>query len=194
MSILEIDASSDDEDYIPEEESSESEDGEENGVENNESEKKVIDVDKLWEEFQTPISPTANDGAAPTPVKKIKKTFEFAGESVVVEVVDEPKRKIPSKQIELIRENCNHIEKIKNIPKLKRGLERLVKRLEYKPKLTLLEKSRLDWEKYVVEEKLHSDLDNFIKGKDSYVQRQNFLKNANYNNWKREQDEKRRKK
>ena len=168
---VDSDDDDDDDDYAPtknenEPQSGESEDSEvEEGVIVNE-EKPTIEsnikpydeskVDELWKNFTN--SPS-NSKPSTTDVNTEKKTFDYAGEKVSVSVPSTSSLKRPAT-------TSNSI------------LDRLG--LGKKPKLSTLEKSRLDWSAHKDTESLNDDLDSHRRGKNSYVEKQAFLERTEH--------------
>lgn len=103
------------------------------------------------------------------PAEKVKITqlFEFAGEEVRVE------KEVASNSAEARLLNKTPDE----IPKTSRGSKRgglsgisgVLSQLGKKPKISTLEKSKLDWDKFKKEENIEEELETHNKGKDGYV-------------------------
>jgi len=55
------------------------------------------------------------------------------------------------------------------------GLSNILSTLNKKPKLTTLEKSKLDWMQFKKDEDIEEELTSFTRSNDSYVERLNFL-------------------
>uniref|UniRef100_A0A095C9M0 Craniofacial development protein 1 n=1 Tax=Schistosoma haematobium TaxID=6185 RepID=A0A095C9M0_SCHHA len=62
---------------------------------------------------------------------------------------------------------------------LTNALQNLKSTINSLPKLSTLEKSRLDWKQYVQKESLEDDLKAHNKGKEGYLERQAFFNRAN---------------
>ncbi|CAH8864445.1 unnamed protein product [Trichobilharzia szidati] len=132
--------------------------------------------DKIWEEFlKSDGSSKATDGEK---VKVVKK-YQFAGEEVeVTETVSK------TENISKIPQNQNNTSTNAQPPKLKpptlgpglaSALQNLKSTVNKLPRLSTLEKSRLDWKQYVQKESLEDDLKAHNKGKDGYLERQAFV-------------------
>lgn len=162
---LPVDSEDDeDDDYAPtknddEAQSNESEDSEEetNVIEEQPSTIKPYDpskVDELWKNFTS-----SSSKASTTIVNTEKKTFDYAGEQISVSVPSTSSLKRPAPAA-----TSNSI------------LDRLG--IGKKPKLSTLEKSRLDWSAHKDTESLNDDLDSHRRGKNSYVEKQAFLERS----------------
>ncbi|KAF6009980.1 hypothetical protein HII12_003526 [Brettanomyces bruxellensis] len=140
--------------------------------------------------------------SAPSPAKepprkiKIKRTYEFAGKVVTEEKwVDsssqEARAHLNSLKLEGVSKNS--ADKPKSAPKRKLNSQRQhpnLRRKRRRPglleavingssaaKISTLEKSRLDWAKYVDKEKIHEELK--YKNKAGYLDNQDFLNRVN---------------
>lgn len=117
---------------------------------------------------------------------KITKIFEFAGEEVKVE------QHVPADSAEA-RLVLSSTEKSLNQPELKSDSRKVVKKtrggglggissvlgqIGKKAKISTLEKSKLDWDNFKKEENLDEEITNFNRGKDGYLERQDFLQRA----------------
>jgi len=116
-------------------------------------------------------------------LKKIKVTeiLEFAGEKieVVKEVVADTEiedHRIPKN---INKPSSNLVNKFSKVPPLKRssvgGLSSVLGQIGKKTKLSVLEKTKLDWDGFKKNEGLNEELKTFNKGKDGYLERQDFL-------------------
>ncbi|VEN57162.1 unnamed protein product [Callosobruchus maculatus] len=113
------------------------------------------------------------------PVQKVKVTqiFEFAGEEVTVE----KEVAADSAEARLLKPAAD-----KNGPKTSKGkrsaglsgINNVLSQLSKKPKISTLEKSKLDWDKFKKEENIEEELQTFNKGKDGYLDKQDFLERA----------------
>lgn len=113
----------------------------------------------------------------------VTKVYDFAGESVkVTKEID-----VNSKEgkAELKKQNCQEDEPqadekpVKTTPLgIKRpggGLGGVLEKINKKPKLGTLEKSKLDWEDFKEKEGIDEELKIHNRGKQSYIERMNFL-------------------
>ncbi|XP_055859144.1 craniofacial development protein 1 [Episyrphus balteatus] len=101
----------------------------------------------------------------------IKQIFDFAGEEVVVE---------KAVSADSIKTNGSSKKTPAEAPRgsVKRpggGLGSILGQLDKKKKISVLEKSKLDWDSFKTTEGIDEDLQTFNKGKDGYLQRQDFL-------------------
>ncbi|XP_044270890.1 craniofacial development protein 1 [Tribolium madens] len=102
---------------------------------------------------------------------KITQVFKFAGEEVKVE------KEVVKDSIDARLSNKSTSEPGKAF-KSKGGLSGILSQLGKKPKISTLEKSKLDWDQFKKEENLQEELLNHNKGKDGYLERQDFLQRA----------------
>ncbi|GJQ76960.1 putative craniofacial development protein [Trypoxylus dichotomus] len=114
---------------------------------------------------------------------KITEIFEFAGEEVKVEKevpVNSPVAKL------------SHIPSGSDPPNRGKsrgsGLGSLLNQIGKKKKINTLEKSKLDWEKFKKEENLEDEITTFNKGKDGYLDRQDFLQRTDLRRFEIERD------
>lgn len=120
---------------------------------------------------------------------KITKVFEFAGEEVKVE----KEVSIDSAEARLSLSSAENSEKTGNPgPPAGRGSGRgkgfkraglggissVLGQLGKKTKISTLEKSKLDWDNYKKQENLEEEISTHNKGKDGYLERQDFLQRA----------------
>lgn len=120
---------------------------------------------------------------------KITKVFEFAGEEVKIE------KEVPidSAEARLTLSSAENSEKTANsTPPAGRGSGRgrgfkraglggissVLTQIGKKAKISTLEKSKLDWDNYKKEENLEEEISTHNKGKDGYLERQDFLQRA----------------
>lgn len=108
---------------------------------------------------------------------KITKVFQFAGEEVKVE------KEVPVNSAEARlaqKSSVSDTQKlVKNrTPKGLGGIGTVLSQLGKKPKISTLEKSKLDWDMFKKEEKIEEELAAYNKGKDGYLERQDFLQRA----------------
>ncbi|KAG7187854.1 hypothetical protein KM043_016888 [Ampulex compressa] len=120
---------------------------------------------------------------------KITKVFEFAGEEVRVE------KEVPldSAEARLSLSSPKNSSKKPDIsPSVGRGSGRgrgvrrgglggissVLGQIGKKAKISTLEKSKLDWDSYKKEENIEEEISTHNKGKDGYLERQDFLQRA----------------
>ncbi|CAG9822853.1 unnamed protein product [Phaedon cochleariae] len=112
----------------------------------------------------------------PSEKVKITQVFEFAGEEV--KVVKEVA--VDSAEARLLATSTDEIPKSS---KGKRniglsGIGNVLSQLTKKPKISTLEKTKLDWDNFKKENNIEEDLQTHNKGKDGYLERQDFLQRA----------------
>ncbi|XP_044755240.1 craniofacial development protein 1 [Coccinella septempunctata] len=105
---------------------------------------------------------------------KITEIFEFAGEEVKVE------KEVPKDSAEarlLGTSSCSNNTKVKKGGNLS-GIGSVLSQIGKKKKISTLEKTKLDWDRFKKDENLEEELNNHNKGKDGYLERQDFLQRA----------------
>jgi len=133
-------------------------------------------IENLWASFKKDVDSTATKKTevastitSKEPVKettKIVEEYEFAGEKVkVTREVAAPKPEASS----------SNSQKLKRPPPPVKtgGLSSLFS--SKKPKLTTLEKSKLDWDGFKKDEGIEEDLKTFNQGKQGFLERKAFL-------------------
>lgn len=109
---------------------------------------------------------------------KVTKVFEFAGEEVKVE------KEVPIDSAEArlaqIASGSDTTQKTSRgrAAKSLGGIGSVLSQLGKKPKISTLEKSKLDWDRFKKEENIEEELATYNKGKDGYLERQDFLQRA----------------
>ncbi|KAL3284816.1 hypothetical protein HHI36_018955 [Cryptolaemus montrouzieri] len=104
---------------------------------------------------------------------KITEIFEFAGEEVKVE------KEVPKDSVEarLLGNSSNSSKQLKKGGNLS-GIGSVLSQLGKKKKISTLEKTKLDWDRFKKDENLEDELMAHNKGKDGYLERQDFLQRA----------------
>ena len=59
------------------------------------------------------------------------------------------------------------------------GMDTLMKKIEKNPKMTVVDKSQLDWQRHVKKQKLEDDLTKYDRSKESFLDKTTFSKQAN---------------
>lgn len=118
---------------------------------------------------------------------KITKIFEFAGEEVKVEKevsVDSAEARLSLASVEKPAANKSE-SSIKGLAGGRGGkrtglggLSSVLGQLGKKAKISTLEKSKLDWDTFKKEEKIDEEINTHNRGKDGYLERQDFLQRA----------------
>ncbi|CAH1105087.1 unnamed protein product [Psylliodes chrysocephalus] len=102
---------------------------------------------------------------------KVTQIFEFAGEEVRVE----KEVRADSAEARLLSEKQpSHSNSSKRSAGLS-GIGSVLSQLSKKPKITTLEKTKLDWDSYKRDHSIEEELETHNKGKDGYLERQDFL-------------------
>ncbi|KRT78714.1 hypothetical protein AMK59_8772 [Oryctes borbonicus] len=114
---------------------------------------------------------------------KVTEIFKFAGEEVKVE------KEVP---VNSAIGRLSHIPSGSDPPKRGRGrgggIGSLLNQIGKQKKITTLEKSKLDWEKFKKEENIGEELSTFNKGKDGYLDKQDFLQRTDLRRFEIEKD------
>ncbi|XP_012284434.1 craniofacial development protein 1 [Orussus abietinus] len=120
---------------------------------------------------------------------KITKVFEFAGEEVRVEKeipLDSAEARLSLPTTENPARKSNPLSTSSNGSSRGRGAKRgslsgissVLGQLGKKAKISTLEKSKLDWDNFKKAENLEEEISTHNKGKDGYLERQDFLQRA----------------
>lgn len=160
-------------------------------------------ADSLWADFMkdtgTLSKPKSHDSAnrakekSPPLIRpkveekvKITKIFEFAGEEVKIE----KEVAVDSAEARLSLSSAENSNKTINAPAptgrgrgrgrgIKRGglvgISSVLGQVGKKAKISTLEKSKLDWDNFKKQENLEEEISTHNKGKDGYLERQDFL-------------------
>ncbi|KAK0167977.1 hypothetical protein PV327_001823 [Microctonus hyperodae] len=126
--------------------------------------------------------------ARPKVVEKVKitKVFEFAGEEVKVEKEvfkdsAEGRLTLSSTDSEKSSNDTNNTAQ-KRAPRGRvgglGGISSVLGQIGKKTKISTLEKSKLDWDSFKKQENLDEEINTHNKGKDGYLERQDFLQRA----------------
>ncbi|KAL0127191.1 hypothetical protein PUN28_005465 [Cardiocondyla obscurior] len=119
---------------------------------------------------------------------KITKVFEFAGEEVKVEkevAVDSAEARLSASAAEKSVEKPS--ESVSPTVKESRrggrrvglgGISSVLGQIGKKPKISTLEKSKLDWDNFKKQENIEEEINTHNKGKDGYLERQDFLQRS----------------
>ena len=112
-----------------------------------------------------------NDQDDGSKIMKITKVFDFAGETVEV-----------TKEVEKDSKEAKQFQKSQEKQQAQKrpgGLNSIMGTISGKaPKMGTLDKSKLDWNKFVNEEGIKEELVTHNRGKDGYVEKQQFLERA----------------
>lgn len=143
-------------------------------------EEKKKRADSLWADFMKDTGFKSKKAEAPVEKKeeakaeiskpkqqtvKITKVYQFAGEEVKVD------KEVPVDSAEArLAQKASSSDDSKPVIKTTRkglgGIGSVLNQLGKKPKISTLEKSKLDWERYKKEEKIEEELASYNKGKD----------------------------
>lgn len=127
---------------------------------------------KLESNTKTAIGPSR-----PQEKIKVTKVYEFAGEEVKVEKevpVDSAEARLAQIASSSDGQKSGRSRPAKSLG----GIGSVLSQLGKKPKISTLEKSKLDWDRFKKEENIEEELATYNKGKDGYLERQDFLQRA----------------
>ncbi|KYM95532.1 PREDICTED: craniofacial development protein 1 [Cyphomyrmex costatus] len=189
---------------VSEEESKEEEECKEKKELTEEEEKKR--ADSLWADFMKdtaviskskPQNSINRSNEKSSPIQKpkvqekvkITKVFEFAGEEVKVEKevsIDSAEARLSLSTDEnsaaKAPESTSPTVKERGRGDIKRvglgGISSVLGQIGKKAKISTLEKSKLDWDNFKKQENIEEELNTHNKGKDGYLERQDFLQRA----------------
>lgn len=119
---------------------------------------------------------------------KITKVFEFAGEEVKVEKevsVDSAEARLSLSAAENSTkspESASAANKERGKGGIRRaglgGISSVLGQIGKKAKISTLEKSKLDWDNFKKQENIEEEINTHNRGKDGYLERQDFLQRA----------------
>lgn len=124
---------------------------------------KTSEVSPLNSKDNTKSIESVNTNNKPQEKVKIKEVFEFAGEEVIVE------KEVPADSVEARLQKPSSSETSKDVKGKSRssgGLKSILNQLGKKTKISTLEKSKIDWDRYKKEEQIEDELAAHNKGKD----------------------------
>lgn len=188
MSCSESDSSSDDETYVPPVEVDQSDEEKNDASDEDKNELKKEEVDKLWESFKSETksdnSIKEKDAKTKRPTAdstvQITKVYDFAGEEVrVTKEVGKD-----SKEAKTVSAASPGLAKMKRSG----GLQGILGKMNKKPKLSTLEKSKLDWNTFKDEQGISDDLKCYNKGKNGYLEKKMFLERTDNRQFEKERD------
>lgn len=129
-------------------------------------------VAKIEAKPQSPLATPVPDKKKVEPII-VKEIFEYAGEEVVVEkLLEQPTQSASSSK--------------PAVPSKAGGLGSILGALNKKNKISTLEKTKLDWDRFKNQEGIAEDLNTFNRGKDGYLERQDFLQRTDVRQFERE--------
>lgn len=147
-----------------------------------------VETDKLWEDFLKDTSSARPTSKANVETQKIKvvKEYNFAGETIKVEDEIDINSKKAKSSSEFIPNDSNNMTTIPTKPNIlpslntqshKKigGLSSVLDKINKKPKINILEKSKLDWQSFTKAEGIQEDLKKHNIGKQGYLERMSFL-------------------
>ena len=154
----------------------------ERGISSNQAE------DEESQKFNGEVFSSSNSGDKTI---KITKTYDFAGESIEVTKEVDKNSKEGKKFLKVEdQSDINESESKSKVPKrTAMGLSSVMGVISgKKPKLGVLDKSKMDWNKFTAEEGIKEQLETYNKGKEGYVEKQMFLERADYRRFEIEKE------
>lgn len=114
------------------------------------------------------------------PKKTVKQIFEFAGEKIEVEKECTSQSSLPATNARGrgIGTGPGRGRGRGGVGGGGGGIASVLGQIGKKNKLSTLEKSKLDWDRFKKEEGIEEDLQTYNKGKDGYLEKQDFLERA----------------
>ncbi|GMT01878.1 hypothetical protein PENTCL1PPCAC_24052, partial [Pristionchus entomophagus] len=142
---------------------------------------------KAGEEKKSIATPTvqpsaAASGSAAESTTKITEIFDFAGQEIKVEkevTLEEAKAHEEKEQKK--KEEASKKPVVKRV-----GLGDALTMIAKKPKMSVLDKSNLDWSSFKQEQKIEEDLAIHNRGKNGYLNKQDFLMKADHAQFEKE--------
>ncbi|XP_068721726.1 craniofacial development protein 1-like isoform X1 [Montipora capricornis] len=154
---------------------------------------------ELWASFQkdTAFKPSSKPTSSKTVPSSseskisITRTYDFAGEAIkVTKTVDlESKEAKSARTVEDVKKSeASPVVKPVGLSGIKRigGLSSVLGQISKKPKMSTLEKSKLDWDTFKDQEGIQDELRNF--NKDGYLEKQAFLQRTDERQFDIERD------
>ncbi|GMT29270.1 hypothetical protein PFISCL1PPCAC_20567 [Pristionchus fissidentatus] len=133
------------------------------------------------ENVEASVEPSKLEEAASESTTKITEVFDFAGQEIKVE------KEVTLDEAKAHEEKQQKMEEASKRPVVKRvGLGDALTMLTKKPKMSVLDKSNLDWKSFKQEEKIEEDLATHNRGKNGYLNKQEFLMKADYAQFEKE--------
>ncbi|XP_065915442.1 craniofacial development protein 1-like [Dysidea avara] len=189
--------SSADEDYIPEGEvaSSDGQSSSENDdkidtttkkASNNSEEaeqNKAEKLKQLWESFKQETKSVVNQQPKPS-VVSVTKTYDFAGEEVKVTETITANSSEKTKEQET--SESGKVDVKKSVKRSGAGLGNVLQQMHKKPKISTLEKSKLDWNKFKKNEDIEDEL--ALHSKDGFLEKQAFLQRTDIRQFEQERE------
>lgn len=155
--------------------------------------------EELWASFQkdTAFKPSSKPTSSKTVPSSseskisITRTYDFAGEAIkVTKTVDlESKEAKSARTVEDVKKSeASPVVKPVGLGGIKRigGLSSVLGQISKKPKMSTLEKSKLDWDTFKDQEGIQDELRNF--NKDGYLEKQAFLQRTDERQFDIERD------
>ncbi|XP_071091838.1 craniofacial development protein 1-like isoform X1 [Haliotis cracherodii] len=141
---------------------------------------------------QSPSQAASESGTTMSGTVTITKVFDFAGEEVKVtkevdvssrEAQEEIKKQQTSSEdakssTPTTSEKPSGLSGISGVKRPAAGLGGLLNKIGKKPKMSVLEKSKMDWNTFKKDEGIEDDLQIHNRGKESYLERMAFLNRA----------------
>ncbi|GMR54937.1 hypothetical protein PMAYCL1PPCAC_25132, partial [Pristionchus mayeri] len=127
---------------------------------------------------ETPVEPAEASLESTT---KITEVFDFAGQEIKVE------KEVTLEEAKAHEEKLQKQEEASKKPVIKRvGLGDALTMIAKKPKMSVLDKSNLDWKSFKQEQKIDEDLAIHNRGKNGYLNKQDFLIKADHAQFEKE--------
>uniref|UniRef100_A0A336MLT7 Craniofacial development protein 1 n=1 Tax=Culicoides sonorensis TaxID=179676 RepID=A0A336MLT7_CULSO len=114
--------------------------------------------------------------------KIVTKVFDFAGEEIKIQ-----EKEPGGQQSDLSKRKINSRPQ-SGFSRSGGGLSSALSQLGKKGKMSVLEKTKHDWINYKKDEGIEEELQTFNKGKDGYLERQDFLQRTDLRQFERERD------
>ncbi|WKX91373.1 hypothetical protein Q1695_009876 [Nippostrongylus brasiliensis] len=126
-------------------------------------------------------TPSEESESKEAETKCITEVYDFAGDEVKVQRVVSAEE---AKELEA-KERRKENDKSKR-PQKRLGLGGALTLLAKKSKMSVLDKSNLDWTSYKAENNLQEELETFNRGKNGYLDKMEFLSRTDYNEFEKE--------
>ncbi|KAJ8679973.1 hypothetical protein QAD02_015760 [Eretmocerus hayati] len=154
-------------------------------------------ADLLWKSFLSDTGTPSKSSTSPTksvtasasnstcksveekesPISKLPAASSSGDSKEEIHNSEQPKDPAPPDEDKKIEKKVVHPLPQPNIPK-RTGLSSFISSIGKKSKVTVLEKSKLDWNQYKQDNNLSEEINTFNRGKSGFLERQDFLQRA----------------
>lgn len=130
---------------------------------------------KVWQTSNKPIPQEENITSTKNQPNKVKITqiFDYAGEEIKVEK-EVDANSAEARVLSKVTPETSRLKKTGGFS----GISNVLSQIGKKQKISTLEKTKLDWDRFKKDENIEEELQIHNKGKDGYLEKQDFLQRA----------------